>query len=234
MSDAELLIWIERGQLIATLLVAIGVAGEFAGSFIARPINSRLEAVRQDELTRLNQGIADSNARVKEFEAGIADARARAAEANKIAEEERLKRVEIEAKLAPRTMDPKQIADLAIRLQMIGKRDVDVMVHGETPEMVRIGQSIVLALTNAGWNIKAWTVTSGGIAVTGIVVAVNPNADAGTKQAAQKLLEALHHEGLWVISWTPPDWTALSGLMNGPPLDKSKLAPIRILIGTKP
>jgi hypothetical protein len=47
MDDAKLLSWIERGQIFATFLVAIGVAGEFAGTFMARPVQRRLDAKRE-------------------------------------------------------------------------------------------------------------------------------------------------------------------------------------------
>jgi hypothetical protein len=38
MDDATLLSWIERGQNVAALLVAIGVAAEFLLGFMALPV----------------------------------------------------------------------------------------------------------------------------------------------------------------------------------------------------
>jgi len=42
--------WIETGKIIAAFLVAIGVAGEFLGDFIAKPLERKIEAARQLEL----------------------------------------------------------------------------------------------------------------------------------------------------------------------------------------
>src|SRR5712691_8122020 len=71
--------WIETGKIIAALLVAIGVAGEFLGDFLAKPLERKLEAARQAELVQL---------------------RKETAEANQKAETERLTRLKIEEKLA--------------------------------------------------------------------------------------------------------------------------------------
>src|SRR5690348_9074276 len=71
MDDARLLSWIETGQIVATFLVAIGVAGEFAGSFISRPIVRRLEAKREEEMARLKQETAAAQLRAAELEALI-------------------------------------------------------------------------------------------------------------------------------------------------------------------
>jgi hypothetical protein len=71
MDDVRLLSWIEIGQIVATFLVAIGVVGEFAGSYIARPISRRVGAKRELEMVRLRAQAAAAELRAAELEALI-------------------------------------------------------------------------------------------------------------------------------------------------------------------
>jgi len=52
-NDPTLLSWIERGQNIAALLVAIGVAAEFALGFMAGPARHRVDQAKDTEMVRL-------------------------------------------------------------------------------------------------------------------------------------------------------------------------------------
>jgi hypothetical protein len=97
MDDPTLLSWIERGQNIAALLVAAGVAGEFILGFMAGPPRRRIEAAKESEIVRLtnesansqlqiaqaNERAAHAEATAKGFDAQIAasDAKAKSAEA---------------------------------------------------------------------------------------------------------------------------------------------------------
>lgn len=71
MDDLRLLSWIETGQIVATFLVAIGVVGEFAGTYSARPITRRVEARRELEMVRLRAQAAAAELRAAELEALI-------------------------------------------------------------------------------------------------------------------------------------------------------------------
>jgi hypothetical protein len=71
MNDVKLLSWIETGQIVSTLLVAVGVVGEFAGTFLARPVQRRLDQKRVMEIVRLRKGAADAELRAAELEARI-------------------------------------------------------------------------------------------------------------------------------------------------------------------
>lgn len=71
MDDVRLLSWIETGQIVAAFVVAIGVAGEFVGSFIARPIARRVEAKRELEMATLRTQAAAAELRAAELEAII-------------------------------------------------------------------------------------------------------------------------------------------------------------------
>jgi len=74
MADVELLAWINTGKNIAALLVAVGVAGEFAGDWISGPINCRIDAARQQEMARLT---AASDTQKNELADAVAGARKR-------------------------------------------------------------------------------------------------------------------------------------------------------------
>ena len=71
MDDVRLLSWIETGQIVAAFVVVIGVAGEFLGSFIARPIARRVEARRELEMATLRTRAAAAELRAAELEALI-------------------------------------------------------------------------------------------------------------------------------------------------------------------
>src|ERR1700719_3727570 len=53
MDDPTLLSWIERGQNVAALLVAIGVAAEFLLGFMAGPARNRVSQAKDNEIIRL-------------------------------------------------------------------------------------------------------------------------------------------------------------------------------------
>jgi hypothetical protein len=123
--DSTLLSWIERGQNIAALLVAIGVAAEFALGFMAGPARHRVDQAKDAEMARLqndsasfeldiakaNMGAADALERAAKAEENLGNAKKdaalalqQAADANRIAEEERLKRVQLEERMRPRSL----------------------------------------------------------------------------------------------------------------------------------
>jgi hypothetical protein len=61
MDDTKLLSAIEVGQIISTFLVVLGVAGEFIGTFMARPVQARLDAKRELEIARLRKDAAEAD-----------------------------------------------------------------------------------------------------------------------------------------------------------------------------
>jgi hypothetical protein len=67
----RLLSLIETGQIVAAFVVAIGVAGEFLGSYIARPIAHRVETKRELEMANLRAQAAAAELRAAELEAII-------------------------------------------------------------------------------------------------------------------------------------------------------------------
>jgi hypothetical protein len=68
MDDPTLLSWIEKGQNIAALLVAIGVAAEFALGFMAGPARHRTEQAKDAEIVRLTDKAGSAYEHASEVE----------------------------------------------------------------------------------------------------------------------------------------------------------------------
>jgi hypothetical protein len=172
------------------------------------------------ELARANEGIALANAR--------------AAEADEKAEGERLARVKIEEKLAPRSFASEQSTLLIARLIVHSGRSADILMAGETPEISGITGILTGILKSAGWKTDAW-IWSGVGAFSGIQIALAPNASPEDVAAHRALIDALMEVGLLTapLPW-PIEWGKFPGMINGPPWAAENAAPIRIVIGTKP
>lgn len=87
MDDPTLLSWIERGQNVAALLVAIGVAGEFALGFMAGPARRRVDAARDAEMIQLTAESANASERAANAEKQAGSFQLQIAQANKGAAE---------------------------------------------------------------------------------------------------------------------------------------------------
>ncbi len=138
-----------------TLLVVAGVGGEFAVHIMSSRASKRLvdiqrqeEQARQAEIARITKDaesfraesakaqsdIAATSVRISDAEARVAEATARAAEANKKAEEERLERVKIQEKLAPRHLSAEQRQGIAVRLRPFAGTKINVFAYGGDQE----------------------------------------------------------------------------------------------------
>jgi hypothetical protein len=164
-----------------------------------------------------------------------ANAEQKAAESNETAEREKLARLQLEARLAPRSLSFAQQSDLRERLQKIGAHDLDIFVLGEAAEIRGMAELLKSVIANAGWNVRTWAVTNGGIA-TGIFVA--PLENSGNDNLAGTLASALNAEGLAATPYPaiPKDkWGQqhIGSMLNGPQWDDNKTAPIRMYIGAK-
>jgi outer membrane murein-binding lipoprotein Lpp len=108
---------------------------------------------RQQETTdkRHDEEMARLHADTEASKTETAKALAQAAEANRIAEEERLARVKIEARLASRKLSPEQVSDLASAIK-------DLKLPVKAIKITRLGDSeaheyatsIMVAINNAG------------------------------------------------------------------------------------
>jgi hypothetical protein len=220
------------------LIAALGV--ELVALVRSNTLAGREIALLNGVAAEAGNRAATANARVKEAEAEIASAEARiaeanraAAEANATAETERLERLRLEARLAPRTLSPAQQASLSRSLAPLNGRSVDVLIYGSTPEIDGFAFQIGQAAYAAGIHIHVWHVISG--AGIGIVVQTRFGSDHTTDDDARLITSALHDLGTDCKYQPQRFGEELPGALNGATTwDPQKISPIRLLIGAKP
>ena len=139
----------------------------------------------------LRRELADTNVRAEEARAVSAEANARAADANQKAEEERLARVKIEEKLAPRSIAPRQIVALSEKLKPYVGMTIDILQIGESPEITHFRSLIEKTLRAAGWHPLSSTAVGSGSFI-GLSIGVLDDSSNADKSAATALLLALN------------------------------------------
>jgi hypothetical protein len=137
--------WWTNATLWLTALTALVAIGYFVVSRVAinraaqlRTAQAALDSAKEEKLTN----------DLKDKDKEIADAKARAAEANRLAEEERLARVKIEEKLAGWRLDPKAQERLIEKLKPYAKAPFDLAVN---PVEYRFMETLDGILLAAGW-----------------------------------------------------------------------------------
>lgn len=199
--------WI--GLIVGAILTAVSTLGAFWASGI------------RDKHS--DQQIAQAHAIGEQAKAQAADANARAAEANQKAEEEKLARVKIEQRLAPRALSDDQAAAIAKKLIQYSGQQYRVTTFWDLPEPLSIANRIHHALQLAHWEYlkpeQGGSFLLGGLA--GVHVYVHPQAKRETKDAADALISALNSE----------DMSAQLKVQNAPNNPNDIIA---INVGTKP
>ncbi len=207
---------------ISFWFVAVGAALAFVGavaSVPARRTNRRL-AREKEEIARREKHSTDR---------AIAEANARAAEANQKAEEERLARIQIEQRLAPRILGNADLEDLLRQLSKFAGQAIDVFAYDQNREVVGIASPLIAALKAARWSVLVETGAEGRV-VSGMLVEVSSDASPASHDAANALVSALRSKGLTVAGPTPK--TPSLNLMSIGPANFDK-APVKLTIGAK-
>jgi hypothetical protein len=206
-TDEALLSWIDRGQLAAALLVAIGVAGEFILQFAGRPVSARIEASREMELVRLRQQT----------------------------EEQRLARVKIEERLQPRSArgTPQEAIAALTKLKPFAGQMINVITYDSDRETAALADSIRGLLKDSEWIISI--PPSGGAyalpPMAGVRVEVQTSNSPRDMQAAGALIGALQSLHIEVNGPRSPPMgqpTAAGSLRLNPAVK------LNVVIGTKP
>ncbi len=262
----SLLSVLDNWAALFTLLVVIGVGGEFFVHIKSSRASKRLiaiqheeEKLREAEIARLSKeaagagkSIAHANARAAEANEhaakaeehlGAANERAsqayeRAAQAereaakfNETAERERLARLQLEERLAPRSITPEQQRAIIEKLRPLGSpQKIDFFLYPNNGEIVHIAEQVAGVLQAAGWTAKAIQPLGGG-RVSGMLVEIDPNDRVAGKRAAA-LISALAACGIQIQGPTPTLPTPQNQMppfLGEGPVD----ATIRITIGPK-
>jgi hypothetical protein len=143
MDDLAALTWLERAASVSLFLVAVGVVGEFLIHRIEGPVRRRIEAAKDLEIARLNKD-------AEEAKQLAADANARAANAELEGQKEKLKRVELESRLAWRRISPAVHDSLLQILKAHAGAVVEVTEMGDI-EARTFATDIVKTFRDSGW-----------------------------------------------------------------------------------
>src|ERR1035437_2503467 len=125
--------------------VALARSEAKSASATAKGFESQIEESKarvktaEAQIASANAASKDAVAKVTTAEARIAEANRAAAEANRIAGTERLARLQLEVRLAPRTLTDEQQSRLIEMLSPFQKIAVDVVLFGDTYEIQSIG-----------------------------------------------------------------------------------------------
>jgi hypothetical protein len=211
----------------------------YFGAAIAAVVATAITIVAGIAQNRLNARISDNKDRAfNEFritsDTRVAELQKLTAEANQRAEEERLARIKIEERLAPRSIAPERFVNLVAALSRFRGTSIAVWQVGEAAEIGNVSQSAFLALRVASWDVNFWVWVGVG-PVAGIIISVQPGADVKLIEAADALATALTAAGLSCSreQW-PAEWGQVGGMHNGPLAPTPASVPLRLIIGAKP
>lgn len=192
---------------------------------------AQVKADASSGIAESNMRAAEAQATAKGFEADIGKANRQGAEANRIAEQERLARIKIEERLRPRSLTEEQHHRLVAVLKSYPAVPYESAV-APTPESLRFIAEIDNALIAAGWTFRksaktdfrfVSTVngkeTEQGV-FTGIIVGTPPAIAAQFKPAADALVLWLYKE----------EFDAKGGLLAN---DDPSPGNIHVMIGSK-
>ena len=169
-----------------TMVLAF-VTGVIAATaaLVSRHAGSKASAIIQRES---NEKIIAANER-------IANAEQRVAEANEKAEQERLARLRIEEKLAPRSLSQTQA--LVSKLTPFAGTTVFMGNGPDSGADARpLQRQLISVLKKANWKIQAAGLIKGASFVEGIGVAVAFGADKNAQDAANLLIKELADDGI--------------------------------------
>ncbi len=217
-----------------------GEAREKAANAEVRAANASREAAEATLLAkRYEADIASSNAQAAEarslakgFELTIAEANRAAAEAGAIAEKERVARLQLELRLAPRTITPQQSQQMISALSTFKGVKIDIVVSGNVPEIERTAQAVVNSLSQAGWEIGAFEIAMGSAGnVQGLLIGARKDSGQRIQKAAETLVLTLRSFGIASGLWDF-DQLTFPGASTGN--GKPRGAPLKLFVGNKP
>lgn len=211
------------------ILVAIGIVGEVGVGVRHWILNRRLQAVLRSEDVERETEIARLNKEAGDARKAAGDAVERAAEANKRTEDERLARVKIEERLAPRSLSQHQQAEMIAKLGPLAGRTIDLFKYPNDAESTGIAEQIDQVLMAAGWMTRGFQpMVSPGRPISGILIETDPS-DETSANAASVLMLTLLAAGLVV----QPPVSSLPNVPTGYFGSGRPDATIRLTIGKK-
>lgn len=218
-----------RHEIIWSVLVAVGVAGEVVIGFLIAGLNSTLRPLRVEE-RRLHL------IELAEIEQRTAEANERAAEAILKAEEEEHARLELERRLSFRflSLDRRNAMVAALR-PYAGLSLVVVQADKEDGETRNATTMLLKVLRGAGLRVTTW---AGGRLepVFGVWIEFAPNRTVADESAAFTLAEGLRDAG-WDVEGPRDARRPLvprAMVYRGDDTDKDNPWRIQVTVGTRP
>lgn len=217
--------WGWRASIMGAVITAAGVLFLFWGTRV-RDHDSEVQFLA------LNKEAADARERAGKLEAASQEMALKVAEANQKAEAERVGRLKLELRLAPRSLTPTGMQVLVGRLRGFAGVGVDLIPFAEMgADANRLAQQLRAGLSAAGMSARIFTPTSSGAHVGGILVRTATNATPLEMQAAAELVIALNEAGVSAGPWAPfPQGEPPAIGYHGPGFPDAR---VRILIGGK-
>jgi hypothetical protein len=152
----------------------------------------------------------------------ISAADARAAEANRIAEGERLARLKLEKEMAWRSLDDAQRRKLIVAVRQFAGQVFDLVTYQDDPEAKNFANILAQALLDAGWKLEPPSAFLAFQIELGVRFEIAPSAEAKIAPAVNALHEICQEIGI----------TASAGLREG--LENDKPHAIKVRVGKKP
>lgn len=176
-----------------------------------------------------------ANERISANEVETARAKEAAAVANQKAEAERVERLKLELKLAPRMLTGPAATVFAQTLTLVVHGiAVDVVSYeGMGTDVAQLSQQIAAALRAARATANVITPGGGAAVVNGVLVRTAADASAKEVAAIGPIVTALNQAGIAAAPYQPyPANEPPAPFYNGPP--GGAHAKLRILVGAKP
>lgn len=206
----------------------LGVTAAFVSAIVGYQVTGRVQREADRRISETNERAAQANERA-------ANAEQRAAEANEKAEQERLARMKIEERLAPRNLTLEQQKELVSALEQFKGQSLDICktVDSDT-EVLNMINLIGATLQNeAGWAVTVCEEQNPERAISGMVVEVDPKASEAVWTAAKALVSTPGAQN-FAIAGPNPKYQGQGGILMrrsfGLPLPEG---PLKLLVGKK-
>jgi hypothetical protein len=173
-------------------------------------------------------------AETKQIRQELDGAKSLAGEANARAEKERLARLDIEAKLAPRSLTKQQFESLKSELARLGKHEFDIWIYGESKEIMDLSVQIGTIFWQAGWDPTLRRPL--GAFRTGISICKHSASVQQTHESLEKIVVALNSVGLSAEignDFSDID-SAPASILYKTASKRNTNATMRMLLGAKP
>lgn len=237
--------WGWRFSVVGAVITMLGIAALWLGTRVRdHDFESKIsettlsaEQLKKDNLTLQTNLEKERIARLQlegkteGFRLDIAKANQAAEEAKEKAEAERLARVKIEEKLAPRSITSGQIVGLSNKLKPYAGISIDILQFGDTPEITNFRSLLEKPLRTAGLRVLTSTALGSFI---GLSVGVVEEANDSEKNAATAILAAFNTEGIVALNGGMSKREHWPGFVMAPTGETVNKAPIRIYVGSKP